>query len=71
MKTIDQYNQETLNKAILKGYDIRYIEHKTAKNRKYWYSVEILDNGRLISGYGAGELTDAIKLAKEYIDTKR
>lgn len=67
MKTLDQYNQETLLKAISKGYEIRYVEHKT-KNRPNWYSIEILENDRLISGYGSAEFTEAIKLAKEFIN---
>jgi hypothetical protein len=66
MKTIDQYNLETLEKAIQNNRTIKFIEHKTKQNRSYWYSVEIYDNDKLISGYGAGELTNAINLAKMY-----
>jgi hypothetical protein len=66
MKTIDQYNLETLQKAIDKNRTIKFIEHKTKRDHAYWYSVEIYDNDKLISGYGAGELTNAINLAKMY-----
>jgi hypothetical protein len=68
MKTIDEYNLETLNKAISKGYTIKYIDHKTKLNRSYWYSVEIYNNGHLVSGFGGGEKTQAIQQAITHID---
>lgn len=67
MKTIDEYNLETLQKAIEKNYTIKFIDHKTKRNRSYWYSIEIYNDDNLISGYGSGEITQAIQLARDHV----
>ena len=71
MKTIDEYNLETLNKAISKGYTLKFIDHKTKLDRSYWYSVEIYNKDSLIGGFGAGIITEAIQLARQHIDNNR
>jgi hypothetical protein len=68
MKTIDEYNLETLNKAIANNYTIKYIDHKTKLDRSYWYSVEIYRNNELFSGFDSGEKTKAIQQAITHID---
>jgi hypothetical protein len=68
LKTIDEYNLETLNKAISKGYTIKYIDHKTKLDRSYWYSIEIYNKDSLVNGFGSGVITEAIQLARSHID---
>lgn len=67
-KTIDQYNVESFERAIKKGYRITYKISKTVKNRPYWYSIEFYEGEKLVSGFGSGEITEAVKLAMEYVD---
>ena len=67
-KTIDQYNIESFQRAITKGYKVNYVISKTKTNKPFWYSIEFYNNNELVSGFGSGEKTEAIILAMEYVD---